>query len=75
MMRQESESGKINLPAELYKQVKDRAAAADFSSADEYVIFVLSEVLKEDNESEKPVVDEEQEKEIKRRLKELGYLD
>ncbi len=74
-MKQESESGAVNLPAELYKRVKDRAAATNFESVNEYVIFVLSEVLKEDNESEKLAVDSEQEKEIKKRLRELGYLD
>ncbi len=74
-MKQESESGAVNLPAELYERVKDRAAATNFESVDEYVIFVLSEVLKEDNESEKLAVDSEQEKEIKKRLKALGYLD
>ena len=74
-MKQESESGAVNLPTEFYKRVKDRAAATNFESVDEYVIFVLSEVLKEDNESEKLAVDSEQEKEIKKRLRELGYLD
>ena len=74
-MKQESESGAVNLPTELYKRVKDRAKATNFESVDEYVIFVLSEVLKEDSESEKLAVDSEQEKEIKKRLKALGYLD
>ena len=74
-MKKESESGAVNLPAELYKRVKDRAAATNFESVDEYVIFVLSEVLKEEDEGEKLAVDSEQEKEIKKRLKELGYLD
>ena len=74
-MKQEPESGTVNLPAELYERVKDRAAATKFESVDEYVIFVLSEVLKEDDESEKLAVDSEQEKEIKKRLKALGYLD
>ena len=74
-MKQESESGAVNLPAELYRRVKDKAAATNFESVDEYVIFVLSEVLKEEDEGEKLAVDSEQEKEIKKRLKELGYLD
>ena len=74
-MKQESESGAVNLPAELYRRVKDRAAATNFESVDEYVIFVLSEVLKEEDEDEKLAVDSEQEKEIKKRLKALGYLD
>ncbi len=74
-MKQESESGAVNLPAELYRRVKDKAAATNFESVDEYVIFVLSEVLKEEDEGEKLAVASEQEKEIKKRLKALGYLD
>ncbi len=74
-MKQESKSGAVNLPAELYRRVKDRAAATNFESVDEYVVFVLSEVLKEEDEGEKLAVDSEQEKEIKKRLKALGYLD
>lgn len=72
-MKQEPESGAVNLPAELYKQIKDRAEATDFESVDEYVIFVLSEVLKEVEET--VTIDPEQEAEVKKRLKALGYLD
>ena len=72
-MKQESESRAVNLPAELYKQIKDRAEATDFKSVDEYVIFVLSEVLKEAEET--VTIDPEQEAEVKKRLKALGYLD
>ena len=75
-MKQKPESRAVDLPAELYRRVKDRATATNFESVDEYVIFVLSEVLKEEeDEGEKLAVDSEQEKEIKKRLKALGYLD
>jgi Arc/MetJ-type ribon-helix-helix transcriptional regulator len=73
-MKRESESRTVNLPTEIYKRVKDRAEAANFESVDEYVIFVLSEVLKGDDEYEESAIDSEQE-EVKKRLKALGYLD
>ena len=72
-MKKKSESRAVNLPAELYKQIKDRAEATNFESVDEYVIFVLSEVLKEAEET--VTIDPEQEAEVKKRLKALGYLD
>jgi Arc/MetJ-type ribon-helix-helix transcriptional regulator len=73
-MKRESESRAVNLPTELYKRIKDRAKATNFESVDEYVIFVLSEVLKGDDEHEESAIDSEQE-EVKKRLKALGYLD
>ena len=73
-MKKEAESKPVFLPAELYQQVKKRAEATSFESVEEYVIFVLSEVLKEE-EDEKFTPDSEQEKEVKKRLRALGYLD
>jgi Arc/MetJ-type ribon-helix-helix transcriptional regulator len=61
------------LPAELYGKVAERVKATDFSSVDEYVEFVLEEVVKE--EEEEKAFSEEEEKEVKKRLKDLGYLD
>ena len=61
------------LPAELYGKVEERVKATDFSSVDEYVEFVLEEVVKE--EEEEKTFSEEEEKEVKKRLKDLGYLD
>ena len=54
---------------------KERAETTSFGSAEEYVAFVLAEVLKDGDEGEKPAIDAEQEEEVKKRLKALGYLD
>jgi hypothetical protein len=62
------------LPAELYDRVKERAEATDFRSIEEYITFVLQEVLKEEG-PEEIAIDREQEKEVKKRLRALGYLD
>lgn len=73
-MKKEKEDKAVYLPAELYDRVKARAEATDFGSIEEYVTFVLQEVLKEE-EPEEIALDREQEKEVKKRLRALGYLD
>ena len=76
------EDGKkaVFLPAELYKRVEERVRISDFESVDEYVAFVLEEVLKavseeEEGEEEEVSLSEEEEEEVKRRLRALGYLE
>ena len=64
MRKQEKKS--VFVPAELYGKIEERVKAADFGSVDEYVEFVLAEVVKEEAEAEK---------EVKKRLRDLGYLD
>ena len=69
----EKEKKAIFLPAELYGKVEERIKATDFSSVDEYVEFVLKEVVTEEENDQ--AFSEEEEKEVKKRLKDLGYLD
>jgi len=73
-MKKETEDKAVYLPAELYDRVKERAETTDFGSIEEYITFVLQEVLKEEG-SEEIAIDHEQEKEVKKRLRALGYLD
>ena len=73
-MKKEKGDKAVYLPAELYDRVKERAESTDFASIEEYVTFVLQEVLKEE-EPEEMAMDSEQEKEVKKRLRALGYLD
>ena len=63
----------VRLPAELYSQILARVEATGFSSVDEYIIFVLKEVLKEDGVEE--ALSKEEEEEVKKRLRSLGYLE
>ena len=44
-------------------------------SVDEYVTFVLNEVLKEEEEETEAAFSKEEEEEVKKRLRALGYLD
>jgi len=73
-MKKEKDGKAVYLAVELYDRVKERAEATDFESIEEYVTFVLQEVLKEE-EPEEMAMDSEQEKEVKKRLRALGYLD
>jgi Arc/MetJ-type ribon-helix-helix transcriptional regulator len=72
-MKEKEERKAVFLPAELYGKVEERVKATDFGSVDEYVEFVLEEVVKD--EEEERAFSEEEEKEVKKRLKDLGYLD
>lgn len=74
-MKKEQENRAIFLPAELYSRIEERAKTTGLGSVDEYIIFVLKEVLKEEGEEKESVLSEEEEDEVKQRLRALGYLD
>ena len=67
-MKNEEEKRALSLPPELYKKIEERAKVTGFESVDEYVKFVLEEVLKEEATSN------EEDEEVKKRLRALGYL-
>jgi len=68
---------KVSIPLELYQKIEKRAKEVGFESVEDYVIFVLEELLKElETETEEEFeFDEEEEKRIKERLRALGYID
>ena len=63
----------VYIPKALYERVRKAVeeSGGEFKSVEEYVVFVLEEVLKEEEE---PAFTPEEEEEIKRRLRALGYL-
>jgi len=63
----------VSLPTELYSKIVQRIVGTDFNSVDDYVVFVLEEVVKE--EEPERAFSEQDEKEVKKRLKALGYID
>jgi Arc/MetJ-type ribon-helix-helix transcriptional regulator len=73
-MKDKEEKRAVSLPAELYSKIEERVNTTDFGSVEEYVTFVLQEVIKEENEEEK-AFSKEDEEEVKKRLKALGYLE
>lgn len=72
-MKEKGEKKAVFLPAELYSKIEERVKTTDFSSVEQYLAFVLEEILKEDEEEQS--FTKESEEEVKKRLKALGYLD
>lgn len=62
----------IKIPKALYEKIAERAKGTEFDSVEEYIIFVLNEVVAEEEEG--PALTEEEEEKVKERLKGLGYL-
>ena len=68
------ETKSISVPADIYDKLEERVKATEFGSVDDYVLFILEEVLK-DEEEEEQAYSEADEAEVKKRLKALGYMD
>ena len=66
----------VYVSRDLYDEVKRkvRESGGDFKSVEDYVEFVLREIVKEEGEEGKETYTKEEEEEIKRRLRSLGYL-
>jgi len=66
----------VNIPKKLYEEIKNRVneSQGQFRNVNEYVEFVLTQVVKEEEEEHEPTYTPEEEEEIKKRLKKLGYL-
>ena len=62
----------VLLPDDLYRKIGERVNATEFNSVDEYVIFVMEEILKDEEEQ---ALSKEDEEEIKKKLKAFGYLE
>lgn len=54
----------ISISAELYRQLEARVSSTSFSSVDEYATSLLVQVIKK-----------EEEEEVKRRVRALGYME
>ncbi len=75
MSENKEKGGKpVYLSTVLYEQIAERSKTTGFNSVDEYVIFVMEEVLKDDDE-ETQAMSKEDEEEVKKRLKALGYTE
>ena len=54
-MKKEEEGKSVVLSAELYRRIEEKVKATGFGSVDEYVTFVLQEVLKEERGEEETI--------------------
>lgn len=72
-MTESVERKSVLIPKDLYQRIKEAVKQSDeFDSVNDYVTFVMGEVLRE--EDEKPTFTKEEEEAIKKRLKALGYM-
>ena len=74
-MTREQESKTVHISANLYDRIAERMSGAGFDSVEEYVTFVLEEILRDEGEEERPTFSKEEEEEVKKRLRALGYLE
>lgn len=66
----------VSLPEHLVTQVEGRLARTDFDSPEEYIAYVLEEVLvRVDDATEDANYESVDEDEVKSRLESLGYID
>jgi hypothetical protein len=73
-MTEEDKNRTMHIPDNLYRLIKRRAAVTGFGSVDEYVMFILQEIVAEDMEPENIDFNKQDEEEVKKRLKDLGYM-
>jgi hypothetical protein len=71
---------KVGIKSDIYKKIKKRVAKTEFENVQEYVNYVLEEVIKQVEEEDKGQDDDaayskEDEEKVKERLRALGYLD
>ena len=74
MTEKASKFKEINIPNPLFKKIEEKIRNTGFSSVESYIIYVLREILTEDEEPEKAFTKKDEEK-VKARLRELGYMD
>ena len=73
----ETDSLPVMIPKELYNNIEKRTklSGGAFKSVEEYITYVLTEVVKEDGGKLKASgYTDEEEEEVKDRLNKLGYI-
>jgi len=63
----------LELPEEIMKEIKRRIEDTEFQSSEEYLSYIIYEVLK--GSSSRIVQNSKEEKKIKKKLRSLGYID
>lgn len=75
-MTVEEETQSVELPERIVERVADRLPRTEWDSSEEYITYVLEEVLyRVEEETEDDDFEPVDEDEVKDRLKSLGYLD
>jgi Arc/MetJ-type ribon-helix-helix transcriptional regulator len=72
-MAEEKKYTTVSIPISLANKVKEKIKGTGFTSVSDYVVFVLRELMSED-EAEEAFSKDDEEK-VKSRLRALGYID
>jgi len=72
-MSTESDNRTVTMAEHLYERVERRTAGTNFESVDEYVTFVLEEVVAGDETDD--AYEDVDDEDVQARLRSLGYLD
>ncbi|MBU0532697.1 ribbon-helix-helix domain-containing protein [Patescibacteria group bacterium] len=73
-MAEENKYTTVSIPRPLYDKVKERIKDTGFTSVSDYVVFVLRELMTEEEQDEEAFSKEDEEN-IKSRLRALGYIE
>jgi len=67
----------VSIPKILAEKIKERMKGTGFSSVSSYVTYILKQVLSSIGEEEKSkqAFTKEEEDKVKKRLRDLGYID
>lgn len=65
----------ISIPTPLYEKVKDTIKETGFTSASDYITYVLREILSSEKSGKEEVWTSDDEKKVRNRLKSLGYME
>ena len=68
------EYGTVSLPLPLIEKIKKKIEGTGMNSVSAYVTFILRQVLSAKEDNLKEVIDKDTEIDVKRRLRELGYI-
>ncbi|WP_245758394.1 hypothetical protein [Halogeometricum limi] len=71
----ETDAGQISLPEHILERVDARVPRTNFETRDEYVAYVLEEVLARVEDAGDDEYESVDEREVQSRLKSLGYLE
>ncbi len=72
-MAEEKKYTSVSLPIPLYNKVKEKIKDTGFTSVSDYVVYVLRELMSE--EDGEAGFSKEDEEKVKGRLRSLGYID
>jgi Arc/MetJ-type ribon-helix-helix transcriptional regulator len=72
-MAEEKKYTTVSLPIPLYNKVKEKIKDTGFTSVSDYVVYVLRELMTDDEDKE--AFSKEDEEKVKGRLRALGYIE